>query len=252
MLASRIALRTSVRHSSINVSKRMASGSSYKIQLNIDTTTLKALRDQGYTLYAFKGVKPSSKATLSTVWFALEDYMEENVISWYEEFQGYISKTKADNGAQISMSTRRNMSAGNLATVDSGGEGILTTTTTSGSNDPIAASAYNFYNPSKTIYSCGLTHKNPDGSMVPICATPLNPGNAVPIVPIEKVFFFFSTGELDLGQAYTQATSDGLLLDLTFKSNLTLGYNINDTWQTFGSPQASKQKAQPFFDLWGR
>eukprot|EP01040_Poterioochromonas_malhamensis_P019147 gene19147-22550_t len=61
MLASRIALRTSVRHSSINVSKRMASGSSYKIQLNIDTTTLKALRDQGYTLYAFKGVKPSSK-----------------------------------------------------------------------------------------------------------------------------------------------------------------------------------------------
>ncbi len=238
-------------HSCLMIS-HMTAGSRYKIQLNIDTVTLKALRDQGYTLYAFKGVKPSSKATLSTVWFALEDYMEENSISWYEEFQGYISKAKADNGAQISMTTRRDMSAGNLATVDAEGEGILTTSTSSGSNDPIAASAYNFYNPSKTIFSCGLTHNNPDGASVPICTTPLNPGNAVPIVPIEKVFFFFSTKEMDLGQAYTQATSDGLLLDLTFNSKIHLGYNINDTWQTFGSPAASKQQAQPFFDLWGR
>eukprot|EP01040_Poterioochromonas_malhamensis_P017231 gene17231-19750_t len=254
MFTSRLAFRTAVRHSTFASSKRMASGSTYNVTLNIDTATLKQLRDQGYTLYAFKGIKPSSKATLSTVWFALQDYMEETTITWTEEYQAYISLSKLDNGATINSFTKRMMSAGNYATVDSTGEGILTISTdsSSGTSNEIEAVSYNFYNPSKTIYACGLSHKNPDGTVKPICATPLNPGNAVPIVPIQKVFFFFSTGQLNLGQAFTQATSDGFLLDLTMTPNMTISYNTQDTWGAGGNPAASKQTAQPFFDLWGR
>lgn len=265
----RFAFRTAVRHSCFTTSKRMGckstslfihrynctvAGSSYNVSLNIDTATVKQLRDQGYTLYAFKGIKPSSRATLSTVWFSLKDYMEENTISWTENYQGYITISRLYNGTSINSWTKKNMSEGNIATVYSTGVGALTISTdpNATTSEPISQTAYNFYNPSKTIFTCGLCHNNPDGRVRPICATPLNPRNVVPIVPIQKVFFFFSTGELNLGQAFSQATSDGILLDLTMNPSMTISYSIQDTWITGGNSAASKQTAQPFFDLWGR
>ena len=98
---------------------------SYSLTINLDANSLTMMKADGYKLYLFKGIQGPSSA-LPTVWFSESNFMESTVITWDDEYNGYISATETKANALIQSMTSVSMKSGQTAVVDDKGFGTLT------------------------------------------------------------------------------------------------------------------------------
>jgi hypothetical protein len=210
--------------------------SKYSINIKLSETTLKQLSSANKVLYAFKGINASSApGSASTVWFKEDSLYENNNLAWEVGYDVYISGTKnIDVGTKIISSTARTMPAGGTANVDDAN-------TIDVDRSKGTPNFYGFNNSGKKPHICGLSHQNPRGELVPICATILNGGFTVGIEPIEKVYLVFSDALHQEGVVLIQSTGPGYVIDVTdpSMSGVKVAFDINLGWSCAEDTQRS-------------
>jgi hypothetical protein len=213
--------------------------SNYSINLNLSESTLRQLRAAGKVLYAFKGINASaSPGAKSTIWFKEDSLYENNNLSWEVDYDVYISATKTiDVGTKIISSTSRSMGAGGTANVDDAN-------TIDVDRAVGKAMYYSIVNQGNKQHVCGLSHRNPRGELVPICASILNGGFDVGIEPIEKIYLVFSDALHQEGVVMVQSTGPGYVIDVTddFMQGASVAFDINLGWSCADVGQRSKCK----------
>lgn len=224
-----------------------AGATSYSLTINLDATSLTAMKAEGYKLYLFKGMKGPSSA-LPTVWFSESNYMQNTVITWDDEYNAYISATETKANARIQSMTSVPMKSGQTATVDDEGFGTLTVQAPEPEDDNLV---YYILNNSDQRFTAGISQSS-GGVNAPICAIPLMGHNVLNIVPIAKVFMMFSTEVYNTGTVLYQAASGGLLLDMATNPIVSVSFDSNKGWNFggagYGTLIAPKKKFQSFLN----
>lgn len=207
-----------------------------KIMANFSTTIqvspddVAALKQQGYSLYAFKAVAASGSGA-PTVWFKLDqdNLLTNNVLSWTEKFQGYNSVTQVGNNVQIIASNTINTDLGNLVTIDQDSGNL------SNSTDGLPG-AISFLNNAKKQFTVGINQMVGGVSNI-LCAFPiLGSGSARVITPITKIALIFSTAEIVTATVITKAMSSGAFIDLTGTTSRTVNFSLTNGWTAASSP----------------
>jgi hypothetical protein len=203
---------------------------SYSLTINLDANSLSMMKADGYKLYLFKGIQGPSSA-LPTVWFSESNFMESTVITWDDEYNGYISATETKANALIQSMTSVSMKSGQTAVVDDKGFGTLTVQAQEAGDDN---TVYYLLNNSDKQFTAGISQSS-GGVNAPICAIPLMGHNVLNIVPISKVFVMFSTEVYNTGTVLYQAASGGLLLDMTNNPTVSVDFDSNKGWDFGGA-----------------
>ena len=205
------------------------SATTYSLTIKMDPISLTRMKEEGFNLYVFKGVK--AKITVSpTVWFADHNFLESTTATWTENYKSYISKKEFKAGAIISSITSASMNAGQLASIDATGYGTLTVT----NNPSIPSNTYGILNQATQSFTVGLSQVN-NGIESTICAASLYGNDLANIIPIERVFVMFATEWHNTGTVLTQTTSSGMLIDMTEHTSVTINYDYNKAWDAGGA-----------------
>eukprot|EP01034_Spumella_vulgaris_P026291 gene26291-32853_t len=199
--------------------------SSYNLNIDVNSTSLKALKASNMLLYAFKGVNSPANVA-STIWFKEDSLYEKNNLTWEVKHDVYISaKDNIDVGTKVVSSTTRSTDAGGTANVND--DNTIDLDKSKG-----IPMFYSFLNTGVKPHTCGLSSLNPKGVSVPICATILHGGNAVGIEPIEKVYLVFSNALHQEGTVLMQTSAPGYIVDVTDESmqGATVNFDIETGW----------------------
>lgn len=198
------------------------------IQVSADDVT--ALKEQGYSLYAFKAVAASGSGA-PTVWFKLDQYnlLTNNVLSWTDKFQGYNSVTQVGNNVQIVASNTINTDLGNLITIDQNSGNL------SNSTDGLPG-AISFMNNNKQQFTIGI-NQSIGGRNDIVCAfTIIGNGTTRIITPISKIALIFSTQEITTATVIMKSMSSGALIDLTGTTSRTVNFSLANGWSANENP----------------
>ncbi|MFT3769745.1 MAG: hypothetical protein QM820_30275 [Minicystis sp.] len=202
----------------------------YKITINMTPTTAKTLFDNGYSLYAFKGVRVgrSAKGGAPLVWFSTTTFAPQTVVSWEEQYQGYVSQNAIIPQGTVTASASYDMHLGSTLEIsDATGFGVVV----DGKGPANAISLHNntqFPFPSSGISQLNDTTKEAN----PLCAFPLFGGNLSSFAPMELVLLQFATQVVNTGAVIYQSFAPAALFDLTVENELTISYDINNNWLT--------------------
>ena len=202
----------------------------YSVNIDIDSSSVTTLLQDGYSLYAFQGADGPADG-VPVVWFATNAISTSNLISWQEYYSGYTSlTTQLGAGTQIVASFTAPMSLGQLMTVGNGGIGVVSNSGTTGylevlnNSGPPPAPA--------TQFTCGVSVLNPTtNTSNPIAAFPLYGGGLDSFVPVEYIYFMFATQAVNTGSVIEQSFAPGILINMTGQtSTVTVDFDINNGW----------------------
>lgn len=202
----------------------------FSTTVNIDPADVAGLKQQGYSLYAFKAVKASG-AGEPTVWFKLdkEKLLTTNQITWTEEFQGYNSTSQVGPNVVINASNTIDTDLGDLITIEKDSGNL------SNSTDGLSG-AVSFLNQDTQQFTVGINQKVGSESNI-LCAFPiLGSGSARVITPITKIALIFSTAQIVTETVITKAMSSGALIDLTGTTSRSVGFSLTDGWSAPSQP----------------
>jgi hypothetical protein len=197
--------------------------SQYQVNISMSGPTVQALASNKFSLYGFKPVQASSAAR-PTVWFQTNDFSLTTNISWTESYQAYTSLSQIIPNGTIVAEAAYDADLGQTLTVSNPmgiGEVVAGT--------PNQQGIY-ILNQTSTPFTCGLSQQQPSGAYTPICAFNLFGHNMDVVVPIEQVFFMFSSVELNTGAVIEQGYGPGLLVNLTGANTQSVSYDINAGW----------------------
>lgn len=211
----------------------------YSVKISLDDTTLNALNN-GFKLQVFKGVKAASPAGgLPTVWLTVDQFSNEVVLSWQENYGGYFSKTSVQEGNVVDVSTSNPMSPGDVITLSNSGSSSVSTIGG-------VPGAYCFESQKTDMWTSGLISAVNGKDPTPICAFPQYGAVGNIMAPYDKILVLFTQGQVDTGAVLETALSKSVSVILsTLTPTATLAFNINTGWDTMGNPQA-KQNPQNF------
>ena len=215
----------------------------YQISIGMNATTVTALVQSGYILYAMQAVQSTDKAGRPLVWYQTQSYSTSTIVSWTDQYQAYTSTSPIVTGdvivvgfsADIEPEQTMEVSAGGIGAVVSGG----------------MASAISILNLTTTQYACGIS-SFVGGKASPSCTFPLYGNTLQAITPLQQVMLAFSTQSADNGtvigstgvtsQALTaeayllSAYGQGIMIDMAGAHNnaRTVNYDINLGWSWGG------------------
>lgn len=202
----------------------------FSTTIQISTDDLAALKNQGYSLYAFKAVAASGSGA-PTVWFKLDQgrLVTNNVLSWTEKYQGYNSTSQVMNYVQISANSIIDTDLGDLVTIDRN-SGILSNST-NGSNGTIS-----FLNNAQQEFTIGIK-QTINGISNILCAFEI-PGNGYMkvITPVAKIALIFSTDNIQTATVTMKSMSSGALIDLTGTTSRTVNFSLANGWSANENP----------------
>jgi hypothetical protein len=180
----------------------------FQVNVHLDDQTVTDLLNDGFQLYAFKGIDGPTKAA-PVVWFSTNQFSSLNEIIWQEQYGGYTSRTTpVAPMAEIVALSSSPMNLGQLMTIGEGGVGTVTNDSDQG--------VLEIVNSVDTKFTCGVTVLNPaTGGANPICAFELLPGLLEEFLPIEKIFLMFATTPVNTGTVIEQSFGQGILIDMT-------------------------------------
>jgi hypothetical protein len=193
----------------------------YKIDVSIDTESQDSMRDEEYSLYAFKAVESSNKAGLPTVWFAEDEFLEKVDITWEEQYRAYIAHNDAIAEGTISTHTDRDIDLNQTMNVDEHGHCEVV-------RDGVGGSI-TVNNQGTKPYTTGISSLV-DGGFSTLCAFPLHGKNADIMVPKEKVLLMFSRSTIETKTVIERSLGSGLLIDLTGVKNRSVSFHIDKGW----------------------
>jgi hypothetical protein len=198
--------------------------------LNLTPDTVKGLKNQGYSLYAFKAVKGTSAGAAPTIWFNLakEKLLTETKITWTEQYGGYNSTSQIEPNTVIESSNSVDTNLGNIIKIDESGNLRQETGGPQG--------AVSFLNNDIQQFTVGISQVV-NGENNILCAFPiLGSGGARIITPIVKIALIFSTAAVKTSTVITKAMSSGAFIDLTGVSSRSVDFSLNLGWSATNSP----------------
>jgi len=196
----------------------------YGVTILMDDNTVTNLTAGGYNLYGFKAVQgPTGGAPL--VWVKTNQFGLSTAISWQEQYQAFTSTSSISGGTTINVSNPYDINLANTLNVT--GQTGTGSVVTSG-----VANAISINNQTSVKFTCGISQVQNNGPANPLCAFNLYGNMLDLIVPIEKVLLMFSSTPVNTGTVIMQSYSQCVLIDLTSQNTRTLGFDINNGWQT--------------------
>lgn len=205
--------------------------SKYSIHVELSNESLSTLTTNKWQLQAFKGVK-SSGTGKPTLWQDITTFSNKNKVEWEDKYAGYVDNIKISKGTTIDVSS-------NNQPMDPGEKLVLNPdgTTTVTTNDAMA-NAFTFYNAKGEEWVCGIA-QYANNAYSPICVFDLYGHTEDFIEPYDKVVLVFSTAQVDTGSVVEEALSASIELTLSPSAPaITVGYDINTSWDTKGNPYA--------------
>lgn len=198
----------------------------YEININLLDGTAQKLLAGGYSLYAFKGVK-GPKGGMPMVWFKTRNFLANVSVKWSEVYGAYISNHEVlkPNVTVTAQKTFDNVDLGQIVTIqNAGGDGDVTKGGEAG--------AITISNNSGIPFTTGISQRNEQGGVMPMCAFPLHGMDTDVITPLEKVLLIFATKSVNTGTVIKQAFGEGLMLDMTTKADMPVSvtYEIDKGW----------------------
>ncbi len=201
------------------------------LSITLDAATSSALQAEGFQLYAFRLVTSSNQSGVPLVWTRLDSYLESISIDYTStSLTAYISTdTIAVNQAvQIGASTAA--VTGQTVTVSTGGA-------LSVANTAPAGDIY-ILNTADTAYTCGLAAEVDTQPVTPFCAFNLYSQTEVTMQPVDAIFVMWATSTYDTAVYMEQSLGPGLLVAFDGATLRSVGYDINQGWQTDGAAWA--------------
>ncbi|HLM68366.1 MAG TPA: hypothetical protein VK358_12595 [Longimicrobium sp.] len=211
----------------------------YSITLSIPQATLTQLVNDGYFLYGFKGVQ-ASQAGAPLVWFSTNSILENNLLTWTEQYSAYMSESvPLTSNTVITASDTCLIGLNQVVTADQTGLGSPTESQNPG------ISINNTSSPAVS-YNCGIALMPPAGTSSqggnPLCAFPLAPTMTDEMIPVEQVVLMFSTAEVSTGTVLEQSSSWAVLIDLTANNNMSVTYDLTQPGGWVAAPGVTPQQ----------
>ena len=197
----------------------------FSTEIKISGDDVKTLKDQGYSLYAFKSVAGTGDGS-PTVWFRLpkEKLLSSTVITWEEEYEAYNSTTTIQDKTTIIASNTIATDLAEKVTIESGSGNLSSST---GGVD----GAVSFLNKDTQGFTVGI-NQMVDGVPNILCAFPiLGSGSSRVITPKTKIALIFSTETIQTATVITRAMSSGAFIDLTGVDSRTVDYSVNNVFK---------------------
>lgn len=208
------------------------------VVIELSASTLVALKENAFSLYALRGVQSTATGGAPIVWFVTSEFLEYTEISWSDQFEAYISASEiVPNGVVVPL-VRFGVGSGAAVTLNP--DGTITVVERPGS--------FSITNETATEVTWGLSQMIWGKPATPFCAFPLY-GNFLEVIdPTEKVLFFFAKVAVNTGTVVEQALGPGVLLDLTSNPQLTVSYDLENGWNSGGYAGATNVPAGSAID----
>jgi hypothetical protein len=210
----------------------------YQIIISLSDTTIDALVNSGFWLYAFKAVQSTDRAGRPLIWYRTENFSTTTEVYWTDSFQAYTSSNSITTGGTIRVGYVAEIETGQTMKVRAGGLGEVVT-----GGLPADIS---ILNTTSTQFTCGMS-ESVGGAIAPLCAFPLYGGFLQTITPLNNILLMFSTQQLLPGTVIGEpakvngtvlldAYSPALMVDLTNAPDNTrsVKYDINKGWDWGG------------------
>lgn len=188
-----------------------------KLEINLSSTTMQVLKDNGYYLYLLLPVVSSNKGVVPLIWDRRE-YLQTTSIEVPCADIGYISTSNIARNQTITIGTPIEVSVGTALSVDQ--SGVVSKTL---SNNP---DGIYFSSKSSTFYSCGLAKMNG----YPYCAAALYAGLTVSFAPKNGIFAFFMTSSYDPGTYLEASLGQGIYIVIEAGSTARASFDVNHGW----------------------
>ena len=202
---------------------------SNEVSIAMNTDTLAALSNSGFSLYGFKATGNSNLAGRPLIWLRMINYAATTIVNWTNQYEAYISNSPIVSNTGVIVGTSAGITPGETLQVGAGGSVAVLR-----EGPPTSIS---IYNSTEQPFTCGLS-QNQTGTFTPFCAFSLN-GNTVDVItPLEKVLFMFSTASVPTGTVIDQAFSyagpgaytAGILIDVNEDEPRSVSFDINEGW----------------------
>lgn len=202
------------------------------LKIEMDAATVKALKERGRELYAFKAVEASLGGGMPVVWLRSDTYSSPATeVRWTAEYEAYDSQTTVVSGGQITASVSYGVRLGDIFTITS----LNGTGTVTGGGNPDAVTIIDGV---AEPFACGISQKVGSG-VSPICAFPIDDRLTALLTPVEKVLLMFADDDLSTGTAITRAPGPGVLVDFTGAATRSVTYSIDAGWEWGDEPWAT-------------
>ncbi|MEJ2814133.1 hypothetical protein [Caulobacter sp. CCG-8] len=190
-----------------------------EIQIAVDPTTLAALKDLGYALYALRAIDTNNAGAKALVWAAVGDFLSQTTLAIPSTLQAHVTTS----GSVIDVSVGADVVLGDVFTYVAGGPPTVTpggnprgVTVLNGTTDPLTA---------------GLGA----GPTTPFVSAPLYGLGGDIFAPKDSFLVTFSTAGLGPGAVLNTSSSQSLLIDMTGQAQVAVSFDINKGWNYGGA-----------------
>jgi len=203
---------------------------SQKVVVFVDPTTLAALNDLGYALYALKGFETTNAQGKALVWGETTSFSDTTTFVSTAEYQAFVTKEQVTAGGVLKSITFADVALGDIATFD--GSGTLKVTT---GGYPAGVT---IVNATTEPYTAGLSARSMDagGNFSPVAGVPLYGLSEDVIAPVDKFLVTFSTAGVPVGAPFAHSMTQSLLIDMTGQTLLEGAFDINKGWTFEDAP----------------
>lgn len=201
---------------------------SQKVVVFVDPTTLAALKDLGYALYALKGFQTSNAQGKALVWGETTAFADTTTFVSTAEYQAYVTTSaEAGGGSVVTLGATADVSLGDIATFS-----VANGLTVTPGGYPAGVT---IVNSTTTPYTAGLSARSMDagGDFSPVASVPLYGLSEDIVAPVDKFLVTFSTAGAHVGAPFPHSVTQSLLIDMTGQTLLEGAFDINTGW-SFG------------------
>jgi len=200
---------------------------SQKVVVFVDPTTLTALKELGYALYALKGFQTTNAQGKALVWAETTAFAENTTFISTAEYEAYVTTGPVTNGGIVKTVTATALVApGDIATFSANGLAV------SAGGYPAGVT---IVNTTTTPYTAGLSARSMEmeGDFSPVASVPLYGLSEDIVAPVDKFLVTFSTAGAQVGAPFPHSVTQSLLIDMTGQTLLEGAFDINTGW-SFG------------------
>lgn len=205
----------------------------YGVQLKMSTKKQEELATAGYTLAIFKAVGTTAAVTEkdsgAALWIAKSDFSPDNPIKWTVNYRGYYSTQTFGDGIEVSGKDNGPIGVGKKLTIEEIGQSQKLTP-----GDCKDKTKMEIHNNVGRRFTIGLSQANgtsSDASIVPICGFDAIEHSYRYFRPVEQIVLLFLTGEQKVGTIFTEASTDGCLVEgSTAGTGTVVTYKDDGTW----------------------
>lgn len=205
----------------------------YSLTINLSSSKRDQLANNGFHLFAFRGVDVKGQNAQPVIWKRLDDLYETIPIPLTVRYGAFIGP---EDQTYIPGSTSREINLGQEMTVDDNTHVEII--------DGPSADAISIHNTGSKTHTAGISEfDSAKNTFSALCASILIQQALGEFTPTQKIAVIFATASKVVGSVIVRSMADGILVDLTQKHNRTILYDDNGVWKPDSSDGTQVIKA---------